>query len=120
MCSDRDGALAGWTRLASSDELVAEKVFSADEHDVVVWRAADDTVIVMESRCPHQWSHLGAVGVVDGCEVVCLTHHWRFGTDGAGSKLNVNGRRDPKAAIQTFECVEQDGAIWANLQERAS
>ncbi len=32
----------------------------------------------MEARCPHEWSHLGAEGVVDGPEIVCAAHFWRF------------------------------------------
>lgn len=59
----------------------------------------------------HQWSHLEAEGVVDGDELVCTAHFWRFDGDGRGTKLSVKGRRDDKADIRTFAVREVDGAI---------
>lgn len=84
---------------------------TADGLDLVVWRSASGRPCVMEARCPHQWSHLGGEGVVDGEELVCLTHLWRFGPDGDGWKLAMNGRRDRKGDIDVFPCREVDGEI---------
>jgi phenylpropionate dioxygenase-like ring-hydroxylating dioxygenase large terminal subunit len=83
--------------------------------DLVVWRRADGSPVVMDARCPHQWSHLGAEGAVDGDELVCLSHFWRFDAQGRGTKLNVKGRRDEKAGIPTFAARERDGTIEARL-----
>lgn len=83
--------------------------------DLVVWRTSDGEPCVMEARCPHQWSHLGAEGVVDGPEIVCAAHFWRFATDGTGTKVGMTGRRDPKADIATFPCREVAGRIEALL-----
>jgi phenylpropionate dioxygenase-like ring-hydroxylating dioxygenase large terminal subunit len=66
----------------------------------------------MDARCPHQWSHLGAVGFVDGDEIVFTAHFWRFDADGVGTKLNMNGRRDVKADIDVVDSEERDGAVW--------
>jgi phenylpropionate dioxygenase-like ring-hydroxylating dioxygenase large terminal subunit len=79
--------------------------------DLVVWRTLDGRLCAMDARCPHQWSHLEAEGVVDGSEVVCTAHYWRFDADGRASKLAMSGRRDPKAAIATYGCRESDGRI---------
>jgi 3-ketosteroid 9alpha-monooxygenase subunit A len=79
--------------------------------ELVVWRTLDGEVVVSDARCPHQWSHLAAEGVVDGCELVCLTHWWRFGPDGRGTKLNVKGRRDPKGDLEVFASREHDGRV---------
>ena len=54
-------------------------------------------------------------GVVDGPEIVCAAHFWRFTTDGTGSKVGMTGRRDPKADIAVFPCREVDGRIEAQL-----
>ena len=81
--------------------------------DLVVWRTAGGEPCVMEARCPHEWSHLGAEGVVDGDEIVCTAHWWRFDADGTGAKLNVKGRRDPKSDIAVFACRERNGRIEA-------
>ena len=83
-----------------------------DERDLVVWRTTDGRPCVMEARCPHQWSHLASEGVVDGDELVCLTHFWRFTTEGEGWKVNVGGRRDRKGDIETLPCREDSEGIW--------
>lgn len=85
------------------------------DRDLVVWRSASGRPCVMDARCPHQWSHLGAEGVVDGEEIVCLTHMWRFGPEGDGWKLAMNGRRDRKGDIEVFGCREVDGTIVAEI-----
>lgn len=90
-------------------------IVDCDDHDVVVWRTLGGEICVMDCRCPHQWSHLGAEGVVDGDEIVCTAHYWRFTTAGVGSKLNVGGRRDEKAPIDVFEHRVEDGEIWARI-----
>ena len=83
--------------------------------ELVVWRGLGGQVCVMDARCPHQWSYLGGEGVVDGDEIVCTAHFWRFGLDGRGTKLNVLGRRDDKADIEVFAVRERDGMIEAEL-----
>ena len=82
------------------------------EDDLVVWRTDLGEVCVMEARCPHQWSHLAQEGVVDGEELVCLAHFWRFSTSGQGWKENTNRRRDRKGDIDVHPSREIDGQIW--------
>ena len=107
----------GWVDLIAAAAVDAGRVVAAEvgEQDLVVWRAFDGTACVMEARCPHEWSHLAAEGVVDGDEIVCTAHFWRFDQRGTGVKLNVKGRRDPKADIEVFPCRERDGRIEARL-----
>ena len=82
------------------------------EDDLVVWRTDLGEVCVMEARCPHQWSHLAQEGVVDGEELVCLAHFWRFSTGGKGWKANINGRRERKGDIDVHSSREIDGRVW--------
>ena len=89
---------------------VVEAVLGTD--DLVVWRTALGEACVMEARCPHQWSHLAQEGSVDGAELVCLAHFWRFTTSGEGWKANLGGRRDRKGDIDVRPCREVDGRIW--------
>jgi phenylpropionate dioxygenase-like ring-hydroxylating dioxygenase large terminal subunit len=109
---------AGWVRLADASALapgaVAEASFGDD--DLVVWRDTSGRPCVMDARCPHQWSHLAYEGVVDGDELVCLTHMWRFTPDGAGWKDGMTGRRDRKGDIAVWPCEERDGAIWTRAR----
>lgn len=82
-----------------------------DDTEVVVWRTASGVLAACDSRCPHQWSHLASAGAVDGEELVCLSHFWRFDTAGHGSKMAMNGRRDPKGDVATFPVREVEGRI---------
>jgi nitrite reductase/ring-hydroxylating ferredoxin subunit len=106
-----------WTPLGDADDLRcgAVRAFAVGERDLVAWRGRNGRVCVMDARCPHQWSHLEAEGVVDGDEIVCTAHFWRFDQEGRGTKLNVKGRRDPKADIETFPAREVDGRLEVDL-----
>ncbi len=104
-----------WVEVAGTVAPGAVAEASVGDLDLVVWRNFDGEACVMEARCPHQWSHLGAEGVVDGPEIVCAAHFWRFTTAGTGTKVAMNGRRDRKADIRVFPCREVGGRIEADL-----
>lgn len=108
-----------WTSLVDAAALAPNQITSVSvgDTDLVVWRSATGHPVVMEARCPHQWSHLEAEGVVDGDEIVCTAHFWRFDEAGCGSKLNILGRRDAKSDIRTFPCREVAGRIEAQVTE---
>jgi phenylpropionate dioxygenase-like ring-hydroxylating dioxygenase large terminal subunit len=111
-----------WSDVLGSDEVAPGTVTSVElgeGDDVVVWRTASGRLAACDSRCPHQWSHLAAAGVVDGEELVCLSHFWRFDTDGHGSKLSMTGRRDPKGDVGTYAVRESDGRIEVLLADPA-
>ena len=103
----------GWVPIVSADippGTLVEAVFESEE--LVVWRSADGTPCIMEARCPHQWSHLGGEGVVEGEELVCLTHCWRFSLNGEGWKEGMTGRRDRKGDNEVWPCKEESDWIW--------
>jgi phenylpropionate dioxygenase-like ring-hydroxylating dioxygenase large terminal subunit len=108
---------AEWQIVAEADAVVPGMVAAAEVggRELVVWRRLEGGPVVMDARCPHEWSHLAADGAVDGDEIVCLAHFWRVGPDGCGTKLNVKGRRDDKAPIPTFAARERGGSIEALL-----
>ena len=111
------GADPGWVRVSDADaarNLAPGSVVDAalDERELVIWRTTAGRPCVMEARCPHQWSHLAGEGAVDGDELVCLAHFWRFTTEGEGWKVNVGGRRDRKGDIETLPCREDSEGIW--------
>ncbi len=85
-------------------------------YDLVIWRSQSGQACVMDSRCPHQWSHLGSQGAVVGEQIVCGTHFWCFDLDGTGWKENERkGRMDRKADIETYICEERDGGIFIKV-----
>lgn len=97
----------------SADELAPGQVATIERAsgDVVVWRTVSGQVVACDARCPHQWAHLGSAGAVDGEELVCLSHFWRFDAAGAGSKLSAGGRRDEKSPLEIMSIREHKGRI---------
>jgi nitrite reductase/ring-hydroxylating ferredoxin subunit len=108
-----------WVTVGDADELGAGVIAGYDvgAQELVGWRDTTGAVCIMDARCPHQWSHLAAEGIVVGDEVVCGAHFWRFDRTGHGSKLNLNGRRDDKADIAVFDARERDGVIEVDLAD---
>jgi phenylpropionate dioxygenase-like ring-hydroxylating dioxygenase large terminal subunit len=86
--------------------------------ELVAWRTAAGHLTVCDARCPHEWSHLAFEGIVDGDELLCTAHFWRFDRDGRGTKLNVKGRRDPKSDVAVYPSRERDGMIEVALPTR--
>lgn len=82
---------------------------------VAVWRTDDGAVSLLDDRCPHQWSSLAIAGDVEGCELVCTSHGWRFTVDGRASKRSILGRRDDKGTTVAWPVRESDGWIEAEL-----
>jgi len=111
-----------WVRLVAVDDVPAAGIASVSvgDLDLVVWRDIDGVPAVMDARCPHQWSHLEAEGVVDGYEIVCTAHFWRFDAQGCGTKLTELGRRDPKSDVAVYACREADGFVEAQLPAATS
>jgi phenylpropionate dioxygenase-like ring-hydroxylating dioxygenase large terminal subunit len=100
-----------------SDEITPGSVRAGTvgDDDVVVWRSADGAVHVHEARCPHLWNHLGAVGQVDGDELVCTAHFWRFDSCGVGTRRLSDGTREPMRDLRRYPSREHDGSVWVEL-----
>jgi UDP-MurNAc hydroxylase len=65
-------------RMRRAEDEVVRKLTSADElaHlDEPDIRIGD---YVVQRRCPHRNADLAAFGEIDGCELVCTLHGWRF------------------------------------------
>lgn len=106
-----------WRHVGSSAEVPANGLLAVDVdgEEIILWRSATGILAACEARCPHQWAHLGAVGAVDGEELVCLSHFWRFTAAGVGSKVAMNGRRDEKGPIEMRRVREVDGRIELSM-----
>ncbi|WP_353228306.1 aromatic ring-hydroxylating dioxygenase subunit alpha [Novosphingobium sp.] len=79
---------------------------------VVLFRDADGQVRALVDRCPHRGVAL-SLGRVDGGQIVCPFHGWRF--DGAGHCRHVPW--NPDARLHTLSATglplrEAGGLIW--------
>lgn len=88
--------------------------------DLAVWRTAAGQLCVLDAQCPHQWSDLRSVGVVDGDVLVCTTHFWRFDAEGRVWKQAMSGRRDEKGCVIAHEAREHAGVVWLRVPLRRS
>lgn len=79
---------------------------------VVVYRAVDGSPTVLSAYCAHLGADLG-VGELDGEEVVCAFHHFRYGRDGRCTKVPGNREVPDKARVFAYPAREKWGAIWA-------
>jgi hypothetical protein len=48
---------------------------------------------------------------VEGCELVCPFHWWRFGADGCNTRIPYDGTRSPAARIRTYPTIDRNGMI---------
>jgi vanillate O-demethylase monooxygenase subunit len=106
-----------WFRAVRADEVGVGAVCAVELEGpgrLAVWRTGDGQLVALDDRCPHQWSSLAIAGDVEGCELVCTTHGWRFGVDGRASKRSMLGRRDDKGETTTWPVREVDG--WIEVQ----
>ena len=76
--------------------------------DLVAWRDAEGEPHVMDAYCPHLGAHLGYGGRVEGCELVCPFHWWRFDADGCNTQVPYDGSSNPAARIHTYPTAERN------------
>jgi 3-ketosteroid 9alpha-monooxygenase subunit A len=80
---------------------------------LVAWRDAEGVAHLQDAFCPHLGAHLGHGATVDGCEIVCPFHGWRY--DGAGTNTSIpySERVNRKARIRTLPALERNGMVLA-------
>ena len=74
----------GWFAVAMSDEIATGDIKTLDYFatQFVMWRGADGQLRALDPYCPHLGAHLGVNSSVQGDELRCAFHHWRFNGEG--------------------------------------
>jgi nitrite reductase/ring-hydroxylating ferredoxin subunit len=113
----------GWYQVAKSSELAAGEVRAIRYfgEDLVLYRTGSGIARVTTAHCPHLGAHLGHGGKVDGEELVCPFHAWRFDGDGRCSAIPYQQRGDvPDVGVETRAVDERSGLIlvWYSLAGR--
>jgi phenylpropionate dioxygenase-like ring-hydroxylating dioxygenase large terminal subunit len=105
----------GWFQVAFPDDLAPGEVMPLRywNRDLVLWRDAAGGFHLQDAFCPHLGAHIGYGGYVEGGEVVCPFHGWKF--DGAGTCANIpySERTNRKARLTTYPVMERNGFVLA-------
>jgi phenylpropionate dioxygenase-like ring-hydroxylating dioxygenase large terminal subunit len=106
-----------WYPVAWSEDVDDRPVPSTllDE-DLVVYRTSDG-VVVARDLCLHRGSRL-TLGWIDGDELVCRYHGWRYAAEGRCSRIPSQPperKISPRAQLFTYPAQERYGMVWASL-----
>lgn len=105
----------GWFQVAWSDEVApgaALPRFYFGRH-LVAWRSEDGEPAVWDAFCPHMGAHLGVRARIEGDEVVCPLHSWRYDKAGRCIDVPYSDRINRRAHVRTYPVVERNGALLA-------
>jgi len=109
-----------WHPVAYGGEIAGEPVPAMLLGEpLALWRDSAGTAHAFSDLCIHRGTAL-SLGSVEGDEIVCPYHGWRYGTSGACTaipQLADPTRVPAKARATTFRCAERYGLLWVALEE---
>ncbi|NBC36723.1 Rieske 2Fe-2S domain-containing protein [Novosphingobium sp. FSY-8] len=105
-----------WTPVALATEVVAGRPYALVIADtrVVLFRDAAGDVAALIDRCPHRGVAL-SLGRVEGGQIACPFHGWRF--DGAGACTHVPWNPDAKRGALSATALPvrvAGGLVWVH------
>jgi cytochrome P450/nitrite reductase/ring-hydroxylating ferredoxin subunit len=106
--SSQPDAASDLTRVALLDELEGDgpHAASAQGLDLVLLRTPSG-FRAFEGRCPHQGALL-AEGEIDGAELVCRNHRWRFSSE-------TGARNGGPECLASCPVIERERALYVDL-----
>ncbi len=105
----------GWYLVCWSEDLGAKDVkpLRYFGEDYVLFRGEDGLPTLLAAHCPHLGAHLGYGGRVEGNDIVCPFHAWRFDSSGRCTEVPYAKRIPPRAAVEAYGAREHSGMILA-------
>jgi nitrite reductase/ring-hydroxylating ferredoxin subunit len=96
----------GWFAVAFSYELRAGSLITRRfmDREIVLFRTSSGNLQAIESYCPHLGAHIGHGGTVEGEELRCPFHGFRFSASGRCTH-SPYGRPPPAARLGCFDCA---------------
>jgi phenylpropionate dioxygenase-like ring-hydroxylating dioxygenase large terminal subunit len=115
------GALrAAWHPVAYARELGrGPRAATLLEEPLVLWRDSSGVAHAFRDLCVHRGTAL-SLGSVQGDEIVCAYHGWRYRGDGACTaipQLADPARVPARARAAAYRCAERHGLVWVALDE---
>ena len=100
--------LVSWSADLGRGEVKPLRYFGKD---FVLFRGEDGTATLLDAHCPHLGAHLGYGGRVEGNDIICPFHAWRFGASGRCTEVPYASRIPPRAAVHAYRVQEHSGMI---------
>jgi 3-ketosteroid 9alpha-monooxygenase subunit A len=103
----------GWFQIAYSEELAPGQVMplSYFGRELVAFRSKEGKLGVLDAFCPHLGAHLGYGGTVDGDNIRCPFHAWKFDGAGCCTEVPYAKKIPPKAKLRSWEPREVNGLV---------
>jgi 5,5'-dehydrodivanillate O-demethylase len=108
-----------WLPVYRSDKLAsgAAKPLRALSEDFTLYRGEDGVPHIVAQRCPHRGTQL-SVGFVEGGEIRCLYHGWKFNGAGQCTEMPAEAAEFPaKVCIRSVPAREHVGLIFGYFGE---
>jgi len=86
----------------------------------VLYRSEAGVPTLLDAHCPHLGAHLGHGGRVEGDDIVCPFHAWKFCKSGRCVDVPYAKRIPPKAAVRSYPVKEHSGMILAYFGPEAT
>ena len=105
----------GWFSVGYAEDFpsgAAKAIYYFDQH-LVAWRDETGEMHVQDAFCPHLGAHLGHGGKVEGCELRCPFHGWKFDAEGTNTDIPYSDRVNRKAQLRTYPVAERNGFVLA-------
>jgi 3-ketosteroid 9alpha-monooxygenase subunit A len=118
----------GWFMIAEAKELETQQPLAVRffGQDFALYRGrASGKVVLLDAYCPHMKTHLAAPNKtsyvvrdgggsnIEGDDIRCPYHAWRFGPDGKCNEIPYHGGAIPASAcVKSWTVTESLGAIW--------
>jgi phenylpropionate dioxygenase-like ring-hydroxylating dioxygenase large terminal subunit len=107
-----DRFVEGWYWAKPSNEVRPGRIVAVQllGRDLVLWRDTSGRIRCHDAYCPHMGAHL-AEGSVDGDQIRCFFHHWRFDAEGRLTDIPCQDTL-PKVGVQAWPVGEAYGLVW--------
>jgi phenylpropionate dioxygenase-like ring-hydroxylating dioxygenase large terminal subunit len=101
-----------WYAVALARDIARQPVqeWLLDE-PIVLYRRADNEVVVLRDRCPHRLVPLSR-GTVIGDEIQCRYHGFQFDSTGRCTKIPGEKTVPSAVRVQALPAVESLGMVW--------
>ncbi len=74
--------MSDWIEIGMLNDIprLGARVVTGKDHDIAIFRTADDKIFAIKDECPHKQGPLSQ-GIVHGNKVACPLHDWKIQLD---------------------------------------